>query len=156
MIVKRLEEMGIVMNDPPAPVAAYIPAVRTGCYICTSGQIPLVGGVLKYKGKVGAELSEQQGYEAARVCAVNCLYAIKGVVDDLNLIQRVVRITGYVNSAPGFTAQPNVINGASEFLSGVFGENGKHVRSAVGVCELPMDAPVILEMVVELKQGKEH
>lgn len=152
MVEAKLKEMGIVIKDPVKPLAAYVPAVRAGCYVYTSGQIPMVDGELRFKGKVGAELTEEQGYEAAKVCAINCLSAIKGVIGDLDQIEQVVKVTGFVNSAPGFSAQPKVINGASEFLGEVFGESGKHARSAVGVGELPVDSAVEVEMIVRLKK----
>lgn len=151
MYEEKLKQMGIELPQAPAPLAAYIPAILAGDLVYTSGQIPLVGGELKFKGKVGAEISEAQGYEAAKVCAINCLSAIKGVIGSLDKIARVVKVTGFVNSAPGFSAQPKVVNGASEFLGEVFGEAGKHARSAVGVSELPIDSAVEVELVVKLK-----
>ena len=151
MYEAKLKEMGIALPEAAKPLAAYIPALKAGDCVYTSGQIPLVGGELKFKGKVGAEISEAQGYEAAKVCAVNCLSAIKGVIGSLDQIAQVVKVTGFVNSAPGFNAQPKVVNGASEFLGEVFGEAGKHTRSAVGVSELPIDSAVEVEMIVKLK-----
>lgn len=152
MIVEKLKQMGIEINDPPTPLASYVPAIQNDHYVYTSGQIPLVGGMLKYKGKLGLDLSEEQGYEAAKICAINCLCAIKGVIADLDRIEQVIRVKGFVNSAPGFIMQSKVINGASDFLGELFGEYGKHVRSAVGVNELPMDAAVEIELIVRLKK----
>lgn len=152
MVEQKLQQMGIEIKSPPAPLAAYIPAIRTGDYVYTSGQIPLADGELKYKGKLGGEFSVEEGYAAARLCAINCLSAIKGVIGDLDLIEQVVKVTGFVNSAPGFADQPKVINGASELLGEVFGESGKHTRSAVGVSELPVDSAVEVEVIVRLKK----
>ena len=147
----KLKEMGIELPEAPKPLAAYIPAIQAGEFVYTSGQVPLASGELKYKGKVGSDLTEEQGYEAARLCAINCLSAIKGVIGDLDKIAQVIKVTGFVNSAPGFSSQPKVINGASEFLSQVFGDAGKHARAAVGVSELPINAAVEVEMIVKLK-----
>jgi enamine deaminase RidA (YjgF/YER057c/UK114 family) len=151
MYEAKLKEMGIELSEAPKPLAAYIPAVQAGDFVYTSGQIPIVAGELKYKGKVGADLTEVQAQEAAKQCAINCLNVIKGVIGSLDKIERIVKVTGYVNSAPGFTSQPKVMNGASEFLGEVFGEAGKHARAAVGVCELPIDAAVEVEIIVKLK-----
>lgn len=151
LIEKKLQEMNVLIKDPPLPLAAYVPAVQAGGYVYTAGQIPLENGTLAYKGKVGADLTAEEGYAAARLCAINCLCAIKGAVGDLDRIEKIVKVTGFVNSAPGFQAQPAVINGASEFLGEVFGEAGKHARSAVGVFELPVDAAVEVELIVKLK-----
>ncbi|GAW93002.1 RidA family protein [Calderihabitans maritimus] len=148
---EKLREMGLSLPEAPAPVAAYVPAVLVDGYVYTSGQLPFVNGLLKYKGKVGRELTEEQGYEAARICALNCLSVIRSVVGTLDKIDRVVKVTGFVSSAPGFNRQPQVVNGASELLGKVFGEAGRHARSAVGVAELPLDAPVEIEMIVKLR-----
>ncbi len=151
MFEAKLKEMGITLPETPKPLAAYVPAVQVDKYIYTSGQIPLVAGELKFKGKLGAEINEAQGYEAAKLCAINCLSAIKGLAGSLDNIERIVKVVGFVNSAPGFNTQPKVINGASEFIGEVFGEAGLHARSAVGVNELPIDAAVEVEMIVKLK-----
>jgi len=151
MYEAKLKEMGIDLPEAAKPLAAYIPAIKIGDCVYTSGQIPLVDGELKFKGKVGAGISEAQGYEAAKVCAINCLSAIKGLIGSLDQIAQIIKVTGFVNSAPGFNAQPKVVNGASEFLGEVFGEAGRHTRSAVGVSELPIDAAVEVEMIVKLK-----
>lgn len=151
MFEAKLKEMGITLPETPKPLAAYVPAVQVDKYIYTSGQIPLVAGELKFKGKLGAEITEAQGYEAAKLCAINCLSAIKGLAGSLDNIEKIVKVVGFVNSAPGFNMQPKVINGASEFIGEVFGEAGLHARSAVGVNELPIDAAVEVEMIVKLK-----
>ena len=151
MYEAKLKEMGIELPEAPKPLAAYVPAVQAGDFVFSSGQIPMAAGELKYKGKVGADLTEEQGQEAARQCAINCLSAVKGLVGSLDKIEKITKVTGFVNSAPGFTAQPKVINGASEFLGEVFGEAGKHARSAVGVSELPLNAAVEVEVIIKLK-----
>lgn len=147
----KLKELGITVPAPAKPVAAYVPAVKDGNYVYTSGQIPLVEGQLKFQGKVGKDLPLEQGYEAAKVCAINCLAAIKGVVGSLDNVEQIVKVVGFVNSAPGFTDQPKVINGASELVGQVFGKAGEHARSAVGVSELPINAAVEVEMIVKVK-----
>ncbi|MBE3588743.1 MAG: RidA family protein [Thermoanaerobacteraceae bacterium] len=153
MFEARLKELGIELPAVPRPVASYVPAVKTGRFVFTSGQIPFVNGELRYKGKVGGGLSEEDGYQAARVCVLNCLSAIKQVAGSLDNIERIVKVTGFVNSAPGFNRQPFVINGASDLLGEIFGEAGYHARSAVGVNELPLDAAVEVELIVKLKDA---
>lgn len=150
-IEQKLKEMGIVIPEPVKPLASYIPAVQVGKLVYTSGQIPMKDGKLLYTGKVGKEVTPEQANEAAKLCAINCLSAIKGVVGNLDKIDKVFKVVGFVNSAPGFNAQPKVINGASDFLGEVFGDAGKHARSAVGVSDLPIDAPVEVEVIVSLK-----
>ncbi len=150
-IESKLQEMGLTLPEAPKPLAAYVPAVKSGEYVYTAGQIPLVGGELKYKGKVGADLDETKGYEAARTCALNCLSVIKAQIGNLDNIEQVVKVTGFVASAPGFNGQPKVINGASELIGELFGDKGKHARSAVGVNELPIDAACEVEMIVKVK-----
>lgn len=147
----RIKELGIKLPEAAKPLAAYVPAVKEGNYIYTSGQIPLVAGELKFKGKLGKELSVEQGYEAAKTCAINCLAAIKGVVGSLDNIEKIIKIVGFVNSAPGFVDQPKVVNGASELIGSIFGTAGEHSRSAVGVAELPIDSAVEVEMIVKVK-----
>jgi len=149
MIEKKLKELGLDVPEAAMPLAAYVPAVQVEGYVYTAGQIPLVDGELKYQGKLGKDFSVEDGYEAAKICALNCLAAIKSVAD-LDNIEKVVKVVGFVNSAEGFNAQPKVVNGVSE-LGEIFGEAGKHARSAVGVSELPMDAAVEVEMIVKLK-----
>ena len=147
---ERLKELNLQIPPVPKPVAAFIPAKRIGSQVFTSGQLPFVQGKLQYPGKVGAEVSVNEGYEAAKLCVLNCLGAIVGEIGDLNLIKRVAQVKVFVNSAPGFIQQPQVANGASELLLKVFEENGTHVRTAVGVAELPLNSSVEVEMVVEI------
>ena len=145
----RLEQLGVVLPHVAAPLASYVPAVRTGNLVYTSGQLPIEGGKLAATGKVGAEVSSEQGKALARICALNALAAVGSVVD-IDTVARVVKVVGFVASAPGFNGQPNVINGASDLFAEVFGDNGAHARSAVGVSELPLDAPVEVELIVEV------
>jgi len=148
---ERLAELGLTLPEVVPPLAAYVPAVRTGDHVYTSGQLPLVKGELGVTGKVGAEVSAEEAKEQARICAVNALAAIKSLVGDLSQVVRIVKVVGFVASAPGFTGQPQVVNGASELLGEVFGEAGKHARSAVGVAVLPLDAPVEVEVIAEVR-----
>jgi enamine deaminase RidA (YjgF/YER057c/UK114 family) len=151
-IEDKLKELGLALPAPPKPVAAYVPAVATGDgYVYTSGQIPFANGELVFKGKVGRDLDEAQGYAAAQLCALNCLGAVKAAIGSLDRVERVVKVVGFVNSAPGFNAQPKVVNGASELLGKLFGAAGEHARSAVGVAELPLDAAVEVELIVKIK-----
>jgi enamine deaminase RidA (YjgF/YER057c/UK114 family) len=145
----RLEELGIELPATPAPAGAYIPATRAGNLVFTAGQLPLQAGELSLRGKVGDAVGVDQAREAARLCALNALAAASTQTGGLAGISRVVKVTGFVASAPGFNEQPQVINGASEILGEIFGNAGLHARSAVGVAELPMDAPVEVELVVE-------
>lgn len=147
---ERLEALGLTLPEVAAPVAAYVPAVRSGAYVYTSGQLPMVEGKLAATGKVGAEISPEQGKELAQTCALNALAAVKAEIGDLGSIRRVVKVVGFVASAPDFTGQPGVVNGASELLGEVLGDAGVHARSAVGVAVLPLDAPVEVEIVVEV------
>jgi enamine deaminase RidA (YjgF/YER057c/UK114 family) len=149
-VASRLAELGLTLPDVVPPLAAYQPAVRSGDYVYTSGQLPMVDGKLVATGKVGAEVTPEQAKELARVCALNALAAVKSVVGDLDRIARVVKVVGFVASDPAFTGQPGVVNGASELLGEVLGEKGVHARSAVGVAVLPLDAPVEVEIQVEL------
>lgn len=146
----RLAQLGLTLPGVAAPVAAYVPALRTGNYIHTSGQLPMVEGKLPKTGKVGAEVTPEEAKALAQRCALNALAAVKAELGDLALVRRVVKVVGFVASDPGFTGQPAVLNGASELLGEVFGEAGKHARSAVGVAVLPLDAPVEVEIVVEV------
>lgn len=146
---KRLAEMGVTLPEVAKPLAAYIPAVRTGNLVYTSGQLPLVGGKPTHFGKVGGAVTPEQGKVAARTCALNALAAIDALVG-IDSVVRVVKVVGFVASAPDFNGQPAVVNGASEFLGEVFGDAGAHARSAVGVAELPMEAPVEVELIVEV------
>lgn len=146
---ERLAELGLTLPGVATPVAAYVPAVRTGNLVYTSGQLPMIEGTIARTGKVGAEVTAEQGKELAHICALNALAAIDALVG-LDAIKRVVKVVGFVASAEGFTGQPAVINGASELLGAVFGESGRHARSAVGVYELPLGAPVEVELIVEV------
>jgi len=150
-IKEKISSLGLSLPTAAAPVAAYVPAVKTDNLVFTAGQLPVVEGKLLKEGKVGRDVSAEEAKEVAQVCALNALAAIS-LVADLDQIERVVRVGGFVNCAPGFTAIPGVINGASEFLIKVFGDvNGKHARTAVGVAELPLNAPVEVEVIVQLK-----
>jgi len=147
----KLAELGLTLPVAAAPVAAYVPAVRTGNLVFTAGQLPLVDGKIPFVGKVGSDVTPEQAKDMAQICALNALAAIS-LVADIDQIERVVRVGGFVNGIPGFVAIPAVINGASELLIKLFGEvNGKHARTAIGVAELPLNAPVEVEMVVQLK-----
>lgn len=147
----RLRELGLTLPPAPAPVAAYVPAVQSGDLVFTSGQIPVRDGRVVYAGKVGADLTPEEGYEAARLCALNALAAVRALLGGLERVEQVVKVVGYVNSAPGFTGQPQVVNGASELLLAVFGEAGRHARAAVGVAELPLNSAVEVELVVRVR-----
>jgi enamine deaminase RidA (YjgF/YER057c/UK114 family) len=147
--LSRLTELGIVLPTVVPPVAAYLPAVRSGSFVYTSGQLPMVDGRMA-TGKVGAQVTPEQAYDLARVCALNALAAIDALVG-LAAVQRVVKVVGYVSSDPDFTGQPAVVNGASDLLGEIFGEAGRHARSAVGVAALPLDAPVEVELIVEVR-----
>lgn len=146
---ERLKDLGYELPAVPRPAGSYIPAARTGSLLFTAGQLPLKEGVLAYVGKVGGEVSAEEAKEAARLCAINALAAVEAEAG-LKNVRRIVKVTGYVSSAAGFNDQPMVLNGASELLGEVFGEKGVHARSAVGVAELPLDAPVEVELVVEV------
>ena len=147
----RLKSLGMVLPEVPAPLAAYVPAKKVGQVIFTAGQLPLLKGELICKGLLGQDVDVEQAYQAARICTLNALAAIKGVVKDLDQIVQVVRVVGYVASTSTFTQQPAVVNGASELLLEIFGEVGKHARSAVGVASLPLNASVEIELTVEVK-----
>ena len=147
---ERLAELGLTVPEVVPPVAAYQPTARTGNLVFTAGQVPLRDGTPVATGKLGAEVSDEVGYECARQCALNALGAIKAEIGDLSNVKRVVKAVVFVASAPGFTAQPQVANGASELLGVAFGDAGKHARSAVGVAALPLDVPVEVELIVEV------
>lgn len=149
LIRARMTELGVELPAVAVPLAAYVPAVVSGNLVFTSGQLPTVNGELQGAGKVGAEVSLEQGAELARIAALNALAAVEAVIGSLDRVTRVVKVVGFVASAPEFTAQPAVVNGASELLGEIFGEQGRHARSAVGVPVLPIDAPVEVELVVE-------
>lgn len=147
----RLAALGHEVPEVAAPVAAYVPAVRSGSHVFTSGQLPMREGALPATGKVGAEVSAQAATELAEQCALNAIAAIRSVLGDLDDVVRVVKVVGFVASHPEFTGQPGVVNGASNLLAAAFGEAGVHARSAVGVAVLPLDAPVEVEVVVEVR-----
>ncbi|MFJ1595467.1 RidA family protein [Streptomyces sp. NPDC088261] len=147
-----LAGLGLTLPEVVPPLASYQPAVRTGRYVYTSGQLPMVDGKLPVTGKVGAEVTPEKAKDLARTCALNALAAVKSVTGDLERIARVVKVTGFVASAADFTGQPAVVNGASELLGQVLGDKGVHARSAVGVAVLPLDAPVEVEILVELTE----
>jgi enamine deaminase RidA (YjgF/YER057c/UK114 family) len=150
-VKEKLSELGLSLPTAAPPVAAYVPAVKSGNLIFTAGQLPVVDGKLVKMGKVGSDVSAEDAKELAQICALNALAAIS-LVTDLDQVERVVRVGGFVNCAPGFIAIPGVVNGASELLIKVFGDvNGKHARTAVGVAELPLNAPVEIELIIQLR-----
>lgn len=159
MIEEKLNELGFSIPEAPAPLASYIPATQVGNLVFTAGQIPIKNGEIVYNGCIGKysdhdaqdhEKDIEKGIKASELCTINCLSVIKSIVGDLNKIKKIVKVTVFVNSAEGFTEQPKVANGASDLLMNIFGEGGKHVRSAVGVSELPMNSSVEIEMIVEV------
>jgi len=147
---QRLAELGLAVPEVAAPVAAYVPAVRVGDLVYTSGQLPMRSGKLIITGKVGAEVSAEEAYDCAQQCVLNALAAVRSQIGELSRVRRIVKVVGFVASAPEFCCQPQVINGASELLGRVFGDAGVHARSAVGVLVLPLDAPVEVELIVEV------
>ena len=147
----RIKEIGFSLPEAPKPVAAYIPAKQTGKLVFTAGQLPMVNGELISKGLLGQDVEIDEANKAARICTLNALAAIKGIIGDLDRIKQIVRVVGYVASVPTFTQQPAVVNGASELLLEIFGENGKHARSAVGMAVLPLNASVEIELTVEVE-----
>jgi enamine deaminase RidA (YjgF/YER057c/UK114 family) len=149
---ERLAALGLTLPPVTPPVAAYVPAVRTGAFVYVSGQVPVADGKLAGTGKVGGEVSASDAAGMARICALNALAAAASAAGGLDRIRRIVKVTGFVASAPGFSGQPQVINGASELFIEVFGEDGKHARSAVGVAELPLNAPVEVELIAEIRE----
>ncbi|MEU2505005.1 RidA family protein [Streptomyces sp. NPDC007863] len=149
----RIAELGLKLPEVVPPIAAYQPAVQSGVYVYTSGQLPMVEGKLPVTGKVGAEVTPEEAKALAATCALNALAAVKSVAGDLDRIKRVVKVVGFVASAPDFTGQPGVVNGASELLGEILGDKGVHARSAVGVTVLPLDAPVEVEVQVELTEA---
>jgi len=151
MIDQKISDLGYELSRGPAPLAEYIPAIQSGKTVYTAGQIPMESGSLQFSGKVGRDLTIGEAKKAAELCAVNGLRVIKSLIGDLNKIERILKVTVFVNSAEEFTEQPKVANGASELLFKIFGEKGRHVRSAVGVNELPINSAVEVEMIVELK-----
>jgi enamine deaminase RidA (YjgF/YER057c/UK114 family) len=151
-VEKKIAELGLKLPESTKPLAAYIPAVQSGNLVFTSGQLPMKDGALLETGKVGAEVSKERAKELAAVCALNALAAAKTVIDDLDKIVKVVKLVGYVASDPDFIEQPAVINGASELLGQILGERGSHARTAIGVAVLPLNAPVEIELVLEVSR----
>ena len=149
-IENKIKELGLQLPEPPKPLAAYIPAKQAGNLVFTAGQLPTVNGEIILKGLLGQDVEIEPAYNAAKICTLNALSAIKGVIGDLDKIKQVVRVVGYVASVPTFTQQPAVVNGASEFLLEIFGDKGKHARSAVGMAVLPLNAAVEIELTVEV------
>lgn len=147
----RLAELGLELPEVATPAGSYVPAVISGNLVFTAGQIPLVDGKLMAEGRLGAEISPEQGKEIAQRCALNAIAAVKSVLGDLGRVKRVVKVVGFVASTPEFTAQPSVVNGASELLQAAFGDAGIHARSAVGVAVLPLNSPVEVELIVEFE-----
>ncbi|MCK6089889.1 RidA family protein [Micrococcus endophyticus] len=150
-VADRLAELGLERPAVAAPVGSYVPAIRDGDLVLTSGQLPFVAGSLPATGKVGAEVSAERARELARVCAVNAVAAVHELIGDLDRVAQVVKVVGFVASDPSFTGQPGVLNGASDVLAEIFGEAGRHARSAVGVAVLPLDAPVEVEITVRVR-----
>ncbi len=151
-IENRLEELGIRLPEPAKPKFSYIPCNQTGNLLYLSGQVCVKDGVLLYEGKLGRELTIEQGQEAAYQVILNCLAVMKEYLGDLDRVVKIVKMLGFVNSAPGFNNHPVVMNGASDLLVDIFGENGKHARSAIGTSELPFDTPVEIELIVEISE----
>jgi enamine deaminase RidA (YjgF/YER057c/UK114 family) len=150
-IEKRLQELGYQLPNPPVPAANYIGSVRVGNILFVGGNIGRINGSLKYRGKVGGAVSLDQAYDAARNCALNHLAIIKAALGDLDQVERIVKVLGYVNVAPGFDQMPKVVNGESDLLVQLWGERGQHSRAAVGVASLSQDAPVETEIIVQIK-----
>ncbi|MFL1378277.1 MULTISPECIES: RidA family protein [unclassified Nocardiopsis] len=146
----RIAELGLTLPEVAAPVASYVPAVRSGSHVYVSGQLPFVEGRLPATGKVGAEVSPEDAKELAALCALNAIAAVRAEVGELSNVVRIVKVGGFVASAPDFTGHPGVINGASDLLAAVFGDAGVHARAAVGVAALPLDSPVEVDMIVEV------
>lgn len=151
MIEEKINQLGFTLPAAPKPLASYIPAVKVGALVFTAGQLPINDGSLAFKGKLGKDLNEDEGKKAAQLCALNCLSVLKKEIESLDNIDRIVKLTVFVNSSEGFINQPQVANGASDLIKEIFGENGRHVRSAVGVAELPLNAPVEIDMIVKIK-----
>jgi enamine deaminase RidA (YjgF/YER057c/UK114 family) len=156
-ISDRLADLNLTLPQVPKPAGSYVPAARHGSLVFTAGQLPIVDGVLAYTGLVGdslgADVNIEQAYTAARLCALNALAAAGALIGGLEQIESIVKVTGFVASAPGFTSQPAVVNGASDLLAAIFGDSGRHARSAVGVAALPLGAPVEVELIVAIRGG---
>lgn len=151
MIEEKIKELGFELPLAAKPLAAYVPAKQVGNLVMTSGQVPLLNGEIKYKGKIGKDLTEEDGIKAAQVCALNCLAAIKDLIGSLDKVEEILKLTVFVNSPEDYVAHPKIANGASEMLLNIFGDKGKHVRSAVGVSGLPLNSAVEIEMIAKLK-----
>ena len=151
-IEERLSKLGLSLPEVPAPVAAYVPAVKAGGWVYVSGQTPLRDGKLKVKGKVGVQVTLEEAYDEAKQCALNILAAIKSVAGSLDDVERIVKVTGFVACSPDFTDAPKVVNGASELFAQVFGDRGRHARAAIGVSSLPLDCSVEVEAIALLKE----
>jgi enamine deaminase RidA (YjgF/YER057c/UK114 family) len=149
---ERLAELGLELPPVVTPLASYVPTVRTGSLVYTAGQLPIAGGELAATGKVGAEITAERAADLARICALNVIAALKAEVGELSRIARIVKVVGFVASAPDFHGQPQVVNGASDLLGAVFGDAGRHARSAVGVAVLPRNAPVEVEAIAEVAE----
>jgi len=147
----RIAELGVTLPEAPRPVGSYTPTVRTGNLVFVSGQMPMVAGKLKYRGKVGKDLWISEAQEAARVATLNALACVKAELGSLDEVVRIVRVIGYVNSAPRFNGQSDVLNGASDLLVEIFGDAGRHTRAAIGVYALPLRSPIEIEMIVEVR-----
>src|SRR5262245_25074452 len=150
-IEARLRELGITLPPAPAGVGAYVPWIRTGNLIITSGQLPWRDGKLAYTGKLGNDVSIEQGYDAARICAINAIAQFKSAVGDLDRVVQIVRLEGFVHAGPGFHEHPKVLNGASELFLAVFGERGKHARTALGINEMPLNSAVQIAVIAEVR-----
>lgn len=150
-IEARLEELGHRLPTPPEAVGSYVPVIQTGNLVVTSGQLPFVGKQIVFTGKLGAELSDEDGFNAAQICALNALAQIKSCIGNLDRVTQIVRLEGNVHSAPGFRGHPHVLNGASQFFVEVFGEQGKHTRTALGISEMPLNAAVQLSVWAEVE-----
>ncbi len=151
MFEKRLKELEVIIPDAPKPLASYVPAVKSGEYVFTSGQLPMLNGVLQFPGQLGGAVSIDEGKQAARISAINCLGAVKTMTGTLDAVEQIVKVTVFVSCVPEFPNQPEVANGASDLLVEIFGDAGKHSRSAVGVSALPRNACVEIEMIVKVK-----
>ncbi len=151
MVEEKIKELGYALPNAPKPLAAYVPVLIIDKIVYTAGQLPLINGELKIKGKLGKDVSDNDGIKSAEICALNCLSVVKSAAGSLDNIERIIKLTVFVNSSEGFISQPKIANGASELIGKIFGDAGKHVRSAVGVNELPLNSPVEIEMIVKLK-----
>ncbi len=151
-VEEKLQEIGLQLPTAPPPVGAYVPVIRTGNLVITSGQLPFIGKQIAFEGRLGAELHEQDGWNAARICCVNALAQIKACAGSLEKVKRIVRVEGYVHSAPGYRGQPHVLNGASELLVELFGDAGRHTRIALGIAEMPLNAAVQLSLWAEVAE----